>query len=162
MQQIGATPTEKRCTRCKLTKPLDQFYACAPRYGQLKRRPWCKGCYSVYSAERRPKVRDRLNAQGAAWKKRNPDKVWAQQLNSKYAMSPAMYEYLMYEQMGGCAVCETPFGDSTLERPHIEHNHETGVVRGLVHGRCNLLIGIAKEDTHVLQKAIEYLRRHGK
>jgi predicted nucleic acid-binding Zn ribbon protein len=41
--------------------------------------------------------------------------------------------------------------------PHIDHDHTTGKVRGILCASCNKGIGMLKEDTSVLQKAIRYL-----
>ena len=45
---------EKTCTRCKTTKPIDEFGWCAGRKpGQRYRRSWCRACQAAYDAERR-------------------------------------------------------------------------------------------------------------
>lgn len=40
---------------------------------------------------------------------------------------------------------------------HIDHDHDTGVVRGLLCNLCNLLLGHARDQQDVLRAAIEYL-----
>lgn len=42
---------------------------------------------------------------------------------------------------------------------HVDHNHETGKIRGVLCFHCNLLIGFLERDLSVLPKAIEYLER---
>ncbi len=51
-------------------------------------------------------------------------------------------------------------GNATkMTGPNVDHCHETGVVRGLLCGNCNVFIGLAKEDVQTLAKAIDYLER---
>jgi hypothetical protein len=44
------------------------------------------------------------------------------------------YERLLGEQEGGCAICGNP---PKTRRLHVDHNHRTGKVRGLLCFRCN-------------------------
>lgn len=63
----------------------------------------------------------------------------------------------MYEEQGGCcAGCLLPFGNKV---PHVDHDHETGRVRGLLHGQCNSILGFIDDDATKLDKLAEYLRR---
>lgn len=39
----------------------------------------------------------------------------------------------------------------------IDHNHTTGVARGLLCGNCNSMIGLAKEDPETLRAAARYV-----
>lgn len=59
------------------------------------------------------------------------------------------------EQAGLCAIChgETN-GQGDL---HVDHDHVTGKVRGLLCSRCNTGIGMMGDNTALLRKAIEYL-----
>ena len=41
----------------------------------------------------------------------------------------------------------------------IDHDHETGFVRGILCSLCNTLLGHAKDDPEILRKAAEYLDR---
>lgn len=57
-------------------------------------------------------------------------------------------------QNGGCAICA-----DVLDTPVVDHDHETGAVRGILCPPCNLMIGYAKDRPHVLIAAAEYLTR---
>jgi hypothetical protein len=64
----------------------------------------------------------------------------------------------MFAQQGGvCAICGEPRPEErTL---HVDHDHETGLIRGLLCFRCNQAIGSLQEDHDIFQKAADYLDR---
>lgn len=56
----------------------------------------------------------------------------------------------------GCTVTFTTLSDAC-----VDHNHETGAVRGLLCGGCNKALGLARENPDVLLGLIEYLKEPG-
>lgn len=77
----------------------------------------------------------------------------------KREMHPIVRTELELTQNNCCAIC----GKSEYEerkRLALDHNHETGVIRGLLCGRCNRLIGFAEDSPDILQSAINYLKKH--
>ena len=56
---------------------------------------------------------------------------------------------------GGCAICEAPPPENGSL--HVDHDHETGEVRGLLCFSCNGGIGQFQEDPLILRAAIRYL-----
>ncbi len=74
----------------------------------------------------------------------------------KYGITPDQFKQMFETQQGKCAICnEEP---KTKRGLHVDHNHETGKVRGLLCHGCNVALGSFKEDIGLLNKAIEYLR----
>lgn len=63
---------------------------------------------------------------------------------------------LLKEQKYRCAICEN-FLTEERKGTHIDHNHNTNEVRGLLCNNCNHLIGNSKESVDILNKAIIYL-----
>lgn len=57
-----------------------------------------------------------------------------------------------------CAICNAakPGGNKGW---HVDHCHTTGVVRGILCQRCNLMLGIAKDRPEVLLEAASYIQR---
>ncbi len=73
----------------------------------------------------------------------------------RYRLTPEDYESLRAHQDGRCHIC----GE---ERPlDVDHDHETGRVRGLLCRACNLGIGKLKDDPDLVEAAASYLRRGG-
>ena len=59
-----------------------------------------------------------------------------------------------------CQICGIEFGEDKINKPHIDHSHETGVTRGLLCTRCNIGIGQFEDDPNMLRLAAEYLEEY--
>lgn len=100
-----------------------------------------------------------------AWEKRNPEAVAViarrKHLKSKFGITLEDYEQMVVDQDGKCAICRTdaPGGAGAW---HIDHNHDTGVVRGLLCFNCNSGIGKLNDDPILLLAAVAYLTREQK
>jgi len=60
-----------------------------------------------------------------------------------------------------CKGNNTVTRNGKIKRFAIDHDHQTGKVRGLLCGFCNALIGYAKDDISILKSAIKYLTKKG-
>jgi hypothetical protein len=78
-------------------------------------------------------------------------------LKRKYGITIAEYDRMFEEQNGVCAICGEPRPEErTL---HIDHDHQTGVIRGLLCFRCNNALGDFREEYELFQRAADYLDR---
>jgi hypothetical protein len=83
----------------------------------------------------------------------------------KMGLSTDSYLEMFGKQKGLCAIC---FGTETskdgasgkFRALAIDHNHETGAVRGLLCSPCNRAIGLLKDDPATLRNAADYLERY--
>ena len=73
----------------------------------------------------------------------------------KYGLSPEQYMQLQQEQNNKCKIC----GKTLPEGKYlsVDHDKETGEIRGLLCPQCNTLLGMAKDNVDILINAIEYL-----
>lgn len=76
----------------------------------------------------------------------------------RYGMTSEQYRELDRRQEGRCAICKTPFAGIGKKHRHVDHDHATGQVRGLLCGSCNQGIGYFKENVEALRAAIAYLQ----
>lgn len=95
-----------------------------------------------------------------ARRKANPEKIklynWRQNLKRMYNITPELYSKMFEEQGGQCAVCKKPLefrGTST----HVDHDHTTGKVRGLLCNMCNMGLAGFQDNSVSLEEAIRYV-----
>lgn len=69
------------------------------------------------------------------------------------------YELMLKDQKGHCAICKEKLDEN--KRLDIDHDHNTGEVRGLLCMHCNLLIGHARDNPEILRQAAKYLDKGG-
>lgn len=76
-------------------------------------------------------------------------------IEKTYGITAREYKVLLALQDGRCAICRQK---PRAKRLAVDHDHETGVVRGLCCKRCNHdLLGAAHDDVAILLAAVEYL-----
>jgi len=76
-------------------------------------------------------------------------------LKAKYGLSAQDWDDIYDSQLGRCAICLIPLVES---RPHVDHDHISGKVRGILCHTCNPGLGYFKDDVEILQRAINYLK----
>lgn len=79
-------------------------------------------------------------------------------LQRTYGITLAQYDEMLAHQGGMCAICTRTAAGMTT-RFHVDHDHKTGLVRGLLCWWCNrkLLPGL-KDDDDLAEAATDYLR----
>src|SRR5262245_36977137 len=133
-------PDGKYCRKCGENKPASAFQVQSAKKNGLS--SWCKECLSTY---------------------RNQGKHKAKSWSRLYGLTPEGYTALLNKQSGVCAICgesETRIHRGSTMMLAVDHDHKTGLVRGLLCKTCNAAIGYFKDDVALLEKAILYLRAH--
>lgn len=154
-----------KCSYCKEIKPEKKFsisrantfrgqrsYACLicsrKQYKQIRKRN------PEIEKRRRAKIRKEYKSPEFQAKQRNA------MLKSRYGITSEIYEDLLLKQGGVCAICGENNNHKNHKCLHIDHNHKTNTVRGLLCLRCNTLLGLCNEDSEILKKATDYIYRH--
>jgi hypothetical protein len=160
----------KQCKKCGLSKPLEEYYRAAGTKDGL--RGECNACNSEdkrrrYLADPHAAI-DRVKR----WQQANPERVNATQrarrskpeakrraradhLMRKFAMTIEQYDSMLEAQGGGCFICGRPSReDSSL---HVDHDHSTGRVRGILCFCCNNALADFQDDPALLRKAASYV-----
>jgi hypothetical protein len=75
----------------------------------------------------------------------------------RYGITSDEYDQLLVDQGGVCAVCGLPETSNFKSRLSVDHNHETGRVRGLLCNTCNRALGLLRDNPEVLRNAASYL-----
>jgi hypothetical protein len=76
----------------------------------------------------------------------------------KYGLAEAEWHAMLAAQGGLCAICRTDTPGGRGERWHIDHDHATNRVRGLLCHNCNVGIGNFQDSPELLEQAARYLR----
>lgn len=119
----------------------------------------CKCGYTWWSRVRFDTTRLCKKCYKKEYVNRNGDATfvyWRNWLKYRYGLSVQDYENLLDSQDCCCAICKK---DPTDERLHIDHDHKTGRIRGLLCGNCNRGIGYMKDSIQNLKSAAEYLSK---
>lgn len=74
-------------------------------------------------------------------------------LQKHYGITLKQYNRLYKQQHGKCLICKRK-SKFTL---HVDHDHKTEKVRGLLCRRCNRLLGLAHDKKEILYECINYL-----
>lgn len=72
----------------------------------------------------------------------------------KYGITEDEYLNMFSVQDNKCAICGKSFEET---KAFVDHDHKTGKVRGLLCTKCNSVLGMADDNTEILNKAIKYL-----
>lgn len=139
----------KRCSKCKQEKDESEFYKNKSTKDGLGDQ--CKLCQRTSTrrwAKANPEV---VKEKSRKWKKDNPNKVrnWGLKLN--YGISFWDYDKLLEEQNGKCCIC------GKITKLSVDHDHNTGMIRGLLCKKCNAMLGFADDNPLILLNGIRYL-----
>jgi hypothetical protein len=133
------------------------------------RRFECKSCHKAKQQRWYAENRDHAIAQVKRWQQTNKDHLHAYRreyrqrrkaeerdayLRRTFGITQADYDALLERQGGGCAICGKPPGKISL---HVDHDHETGEIRGLLCVGCNNALGQFHDDPALLYRAIDYV-----
>jgi hypothetical protein len=133
----------KTCSQCGGLKPHTEFHAHKRSKDRLRAN--CKSC---------------VQAKQAARYRRDPSYQQNYLLQKNYGITLEGYDRLLEGQDNGCAICgKTP--EENGQRLAVDHNHDTGKVRGLLCGQCNTGIGNLGDSPARLRLAIRYLEQRG-
>lgn len=140
---------QRECSKCQKTKSIKEFGKDSTQAGAGHSYK-CKFCKRKWLLDYRSKNLD-------LYKRNN----FKNDLKKNYGMTIEQYEAFYSLQKGCCASC----GDheSTGKRKlNVDHDHETGLIRGLLCNRCNPGIGYFNDSVERLAMAIRYLNKFKK
>lgn len=128
----------KTCNKCELTKPVEDF--ARHSVARYKRHPDCKDCRNKH-------LRSRYHADEGNFR----SNTLARTRKYRFGLSQADYEAFKSEMGNACQIC------AVTDDLCIDHDHETGELRGLLCKRCNSGIGFFADKPDLLNAAISYL-----
>lgn len=143
----------KICRKCKKNKNLIYFTKCAKNSDGL--RNFCKSCVSNYQKKYYSSNKDKI----AKYYKVNAKKVSKYRkiyhLKTAYGLTQEQKELMFVKQGRKCPICDKK--EKRSNRLVVDHCHKTGSVRGIIHQRCNIVIGLLKDSVKLARNVINYL-----
>lgn len=121
-------------------------------------------CTTCYNRPRKKQWRldnkEKYNEQVRRQYNRNRTRLARSRIEKLYGITENQYVEILARQNGVCALCFRAQPESSrLKRLMIDHDHETGKVRGLLCAKCNLMLGLAEDNINTLNIAIKYLEK---
>ena len=165
----------KTCTKCGQIKPLSDFHI--DRAQRDSRKTACRLCTNkvkalwrsrnnelVLSQRRESYGRCRQNYLDYNRSSKRRKRWFAWKLMHSFGITVERFEELLELQAGCCAICHKPpteaNGHRNKHRLHVDHDHETGTVRGLLCNNCNAGLGYFRDSQRSLGAAIKYLQKN--
>jgi hypothetical protein len=128
----------KTCKVCGVEKNISDFYT---------RRNDCKDCKNAAAR----KIRKEQPERYARYKKRANEYL----KERRYGITQDQFNQMLVDQNNMCKICNTEF--KSTKDTHIDHCHDTNIVRGLLCNNCNLALGQFNDNTDNMDNAIRYL-----
>lgn len=143
----------KQCKKCKETRPFDEFYkqdSVTHPYA-----PNCKQCKYAYNQQYKRKNWNRIHD-----KRKGLEREY--QLKTKYGITLQAYDEMLKAQGGCCGICGLPeeYKDRSgnIAQLCVDHCHTTNKVRKLLCKRCNMALGLMRDNPELLDVAANYIR----
>lgn len=134
---------KKTCNRCKVEKELKEFnFNKCGKYGVQS---YCRPCQKII---------------GDTWVKANKIQHRESSLRRVYGLAPGSYDRMAKEQDYRCGICGTSRVSPKSSRFHVDHDHITDKVRGLLCSECNTGLGKLGDSIESLELALKYLKKY--
>ncbi|OYV96183.1 MAG: hypothetical protein B7Z62_08725 [Deltaproteobacteria bacterium 37-65-8] len=98
-----------------------------------------------------------IDCEGKVNKGKMKDYYRGKEMFKKYGITIGDYYDIMKSQGGTCKICKAPSKIKGTRRLAIDHDHNTGKVRGLLCLQCNVMIGMSNDNPDRLINAANYL-----
>jgi len=138
---------EKFCPDCQTTKDTSEFGVYKrPHRNHDTIHKVCKLCYN----KRQVAYMDSEDKR---------QKRYHSQIKFKYGISGDEYDAMLEKQGGVCAICgNVNRSDAFHRRLAVDHDHDTGIIRGILCSHCNNALGMVDDNIETLHNMIKYLK----
>lgn len=146
----------KICKDCKLDKGPSCFTINRANNDGLS--SLCRKCGSIRRSKASEVTKKKRRECSKRFRIADPARAKNSSLKKDYGITLEQYEEFLVKQENCCAICST-HNSSLPKALHVDHDHNTGVIRGLLCGKCNMAIGLLKDDVVLVAKVITYLTK---
>ncbi len=140
------SPSEKTCGKCNEVKSIEKFRQTSKSKGHYS--PWCRTCIRLFHEE--------------YWS--SPEMIRVRNLRGTYGMTAEEYDEYLTRQNSACAVCYKPetiinHVSGRVAALSVDHDHQTGRIRGLLCQKCNHALGKLRDDPMRIEALLNYVAR---
>lgn len=172
-KELPKAPGRRRCPECALRhRPmLEQIEAAQVRLGKATLatmrarvsarewpagRRWCSGCQSFRMVDFGPGHASDFTPGASRCRPCASQSAHKARIGKVYGITPEQYQAILAVQGDRCPICHAR---AVNMRMPVDHDHQTGEVRGIPCKRCNHdLLGAAHDSIEILLRAVDYLR----
>lgn len=133
----------------------------------------CRNCYEKQLRENNPEYAKRQKENSKNWHIKNKkhkkeydrnrrsiigpetEKRFLNHIFNCYGLSKDAYDKMMIKCEGKCMLCK----QKPKKKLHIDHDHTTGKIRGLLCARCNWFLAVVEKDKTILNRIKTYLKK---
>lgn len=136
------------CTTCKVMKSAREFRTNRSSIRGVN--SYCRDCAN----ERNRAYRTTENGRR---------RTWLADVKRRYNVSGEEAEAIVRKRMGKCEICgdrSTVIHKGVVRNLAIDHDHQTGHIRGVLCNACNLGLGSFRDNEELLIKAAQYLNSY--
>jgi len=140
------------CPKCKKDKPRSEYHSHKGNKDGLQ--SYCIECYGEIHRGYVKKHISKVQERRRRYFKNNKDLIEDKRIQSRHGITSAERGGLLRKQDGLCAICKS--------KPaiHIDHDHITNKVRGLLCNNCNTGLGMFGDNTSLMAAGIKYLENN--
>jgi hypothetical protein len=131
----------KTCKVCGVEKNISDFYT---------GRKDCKDCKNAAARRIRIDQPERY----AKYRKQHNQYL----KKRRYGVTQDQFEKMLVNQNNMCKICGNEF--KSTKDTHIDHCHDTNVVRGILCNNCNMALGQFNDNLDIMENAIKYLQSY--
>lgn len=134
----------RECRTCHVEQDIEQFYLTRHKTRETQ----CKSCKLARKRQLRndPATREAQKHMRRMWN-----------IKQLYGLSQEQFYKMLEDQNGKCGACGDLLHFESASGPHVDHDHASGDVRGLLCGACNLALGHLKEDVERILNLAAYM-----
>lgn len=147
----------KKCNKCLIEKPLLDFGKDKYRKDGFVQQ--CKNCRRQYQNQKYIDNKNKISELNKIYREKNKEKIQEYHIMRNYGITLFEKQQMILNQNNKCKICKNEFKNS--KDTHIDHDHGTRKVRGLLCSGCNRMLGFINDNINTLQNAISYLRNKG-
>lgn len=129
------------CRGCEKRRPMTEFYWTIKDKVRIRK---CQECCGNRQRERKEERKEVYKEKG-----------FARNLRAKYGLTVQEWQRLLESQDEKCQICKK---DLTTKNTHVDHDHVTDQIRGLLCFECNTGIGKFHDNIEWLLAAVAYLQ----